>query len=64
MLFLIGLPNWFSMCVDSRKKILPLFYKHVIAMSSRKLRGKFHWPVFSKICVKHRDVLSVGADRV
>ena len=40
--FLIRLPNWFSMCLDSDKKILPLCYKHVIAMSSRKIRGKFH----------------------
>ena len=40
--FLIRLPNWFSMCLDSDKKILPLYYnKHVIAMSSRKIRGNF-----------------------
>ena len=33
------LPNWFSLCPDSDKKILPLCYKHVIAMSSRKIGG-------------------------
>ena len=27
---------------DSDKKILPLCYKHIIAISSRKIRGKFH----------------------
>ena len=37
-----ALPNWFSMCLDSDKKILPLCYKHIIAMSSRKIREKFH----------------------
>ena len=40
--FLIRLPNWFLMCLDSDKKNLPLCYKHVITMSSRKIRGKFH----------------------
>ena len=40
--FLIRLPNWFSLCLDSDKNILPLCYKHVIAMSSRKIRGKSH----------------------
>ena len=40
--FLIRLPNWFSMCLDSDKKILPLCDKHVFAMSSRKIRGKSH----------------------
>ena len=40
--FLIRLPNWFSLCLDSDKKILPLYYKPVIAMSSRKIRGKSH----------------------
>ena len=39
---LIRLPNWFSMFLNSDKKILPLYYKHVIEMSSRKIRGKFH----------------------
>ena len=39
---LIHLPNWFLMCLDSDKKIYPLCYKHVIAMGSRKTRGKFH----------------------
>ena len=47
--FLIRLPNWFSMCLDSNKKILPLYYKHVIEMSSRKIRGKFHQLVFSEV---------------
>ena len=37
--FLIRLPNWFSLCLDSDKKILPLCYKHVFAMSSRKFIG-------------------------
>ena len=40
--FLIRLPNWFSLCLESDKKILPLCYKHVIAMSSRKIRGESH----------------------
>ena len=40
--FLICLPNWFSLCLDSDKKILPLCYKHVFAMSSRKIREKSH----------------------
>ena len=33
--FLIRLPNWFSLCIAIDKKILPLCYKHVFAMSSR-----------------------------
>ena len=44
--FLICLPNWFSLCLDSDKKILPLRYKHVFAMSSRKIRGKSQELVF------------------
>ena len=32
--------KWFSLCLESDIKILPLCYKHVIAMSSRKIRGK------------------------
>ena len=36
--FLIRLPNWFSMCLDSNKKNFPLCYKHVIAISSRKIK--------------------------
>ena len=39
--FLICLPNWFSMCLDSDKEIMPLCYKHVIAMSFHKIRAKF-----------------------
>ena len=35
--FKIRLPNWFSLCLHSDRKILPLCYKHVIAMSSRKI---------------------------
>ena len=63
--FLIRLPNWFSMCLDSDKKILPLCYKHVVAMSSRKIRGKFHQLVFQKFVVKApKRYLSVGADLV
>ena len=38
--FLVRLPNWCLLCVDSDKRILPLCYKHVFAMSSRKIRGK------------------------
>ena len=38
--FLIRLPNWFLLCLDSDKIILPLCYKHVFAMSSRKIRVK------------------------
>ena len=40
--FLIRLPNCFLMYLDSDKKMLPLRYKHIIAMCSRKIRGKFH----------------------
>ena len=42
--FLIRLANCFSMimCLDSDKKIVPLCYKHVIAMSSNKIREKYH----------------------
>ena len=40
--FLIRLPNWFSICLDSGKKVLPLCEKHVFAMSSRKIRVKSH----------------------
>ena len=29
-LFLLCFPNFFSMCLDSDKTILPLCYKHVI----------------------------------
>ena len=36
--FLLRLPNFFSMCLDSDKKILPLCYKHLIAMSFRKIK--------------------------
>ena len=38
--FLIRLPNWFSLFLDSDKKNLLLCYKHVFAMSSRKIRGE------------------------
>ena len=56
--FLIRLrPNWFSLCLDSDKKNLPLCYKHVIAMSFRKIWGKFHWLVFSEVCLKHLNVI-------
>ena len=40
------LPNCFSMCLDSDKKILPLI---IIAMSSRRIRDKYHQLVFSEI---------------
>ena len=40
--FLICLPNWFSLCLNNDKIILPLCYKHVFAMSSPKIRGKSH----------------------
>ena len=42
--FLIRLTNCFSMimCLDSDKKIVPLCYKHAIAMSSNKIREKYH----------------------
>ena len=57
MLFLIGWPNWFLMCLDSDKKILPLYYKHVITMSSRKIIAKFHELVFSEVCLRHLKVI-------
>ena len=34
----VFLTNWLSMCRDSDKKIFRLCYKHVIAMSSRKIK--------------------------
>ena len=40
-----------------RQENLPLCYKHVIAMSSRKIRGKFHELVFSEVCLKHLNVI-------
>ena len=40
--FLLRLPNFFSMCLDSVKKKLPLCYKHVIAMSFRKIKEKYY----------------------
>ena len=40
--FVFSLPNCFSICLDSDKKILPLSYKHVIATSSRKSKEKYH----------------------
>ena len=66
--FLIRLPNWFSMCLDSDKKIMPLCDKHVFAMSSRKIRGKSHYLslacVFRSLCKAPKRYLSVGAHRV
>ena len=50
--FLIRLPKWFSMCFDSDRKILPLYYKHVIKMISRKMSGKSHQLVFSEVFFK------------
>ena len=43
---------------------VPLCYQHVIAMSFRKIRGKFHQLVFSEVCLKHapKRYLSVGAN--
>ena len=58
--FLIRLPDWFSLCLDSDKKILPLCFKHVFAMSSKtyKIGGKFHQLVFSEVCfLKHPNVI-------
>ena len=40
--FLIPLPNWFLLCLNSDKKILPLCYEHISTMSSCKIRGKSH----------------------
>lgn len=37
--------------------ILPLCYKHVITMSSRKIKGRFHELVFSEVCLKHLNVI-------
>ena len=47
------------MCLDSDKKKMPLCENYVIAMSLRKIRGKFHKLVFSDVCL-----IKVGADRV
>ena len=46
-----------TMCLDSEKKKLLLYYKHVIEMSSRKIRGKFNQLVFSEVCLKHLKVI-------
>ena len=68
--FLIHLPNWFSLCLNSDKKILPLCYKHVIPGSSRKSRGKSHQLpyVFRSLFKAPKRYmymyLSVGADLV
>ena len=57
--FLLRLPNCFSMCLDSDKKILPLCYKRVIAMSSRKSKEKYHQLVFSEVCLEHVHVIGL-----
>ena len=57
MLFLFRLPYCFSICIDSEKKILPLCCKHVITISSRKIREEFNEPVFSEVCLKHLKVI-------
>ena len=31
----------FSFCLESDQKIVPLCYKHIIAMNSRKIREKY-----------------------
>ena len=46
--FFNRLPNCFSMSLDSDNKILPLCYKHVIAMSCRKIRGNLTRLSFQK----------------
>ena len=48
--------NCFSMCLDSDKKILHLCSKHMIAMSSRKSKEKYHQLVFSEVCLEHVQV--------
>ena len=40
--FSLRLPYCFSMCLDIDKKILPLCYKHVIAMGFSKIKEKYH----------------------
>ena len=55
--FLLSLLNCFSMYLDSDKKILPLCYKHIIAMSSCKIKEKYHLLVFSQVCLKHVQVI-------
>ena len=37
----VCLINSFSMCLDSDKRVLPVCYKHAIAMSSRKIKEKY-----------------------
>ena len=49
----LRLPNCFSMCLDIDKKILGLCYKHVISMSSRKSKEKYHQLVFPEVCFEH-----------
>ena len=63
--FLISLPKWFSLCLDSDKKMLPLCYKHIFAMSSHKIRGESPVScVFRSLFKAPKCYLSVGADRV
>ena len=45
------------MCLNSDTKILPLCYKHVIAMSSRESKEKYHQLVFSEVCLEHVQVI-------
>ena len=45
------------MCLDSDKKILHLCSEHVIAMSSRKRKEKYHQLVFSEVCLEHVQVI-------
>ena len=64
MLFLIRLPNWFSLFLDSDNKILPSCYKHVIAISSRKIRESSLACVFRSLFKAPKRYLSVAADLV
>ena len=62
--FSIRLSNWFPMYLDSDKKILPLCYKYVIAMSSRKIKGELNslTCVFRSLFKALERYLGVGAD--
>ena len=45
------------MCLDNDKKNLHLCSKHVIAMSSRKSKEKYHQLVFSEVCLENVQVI-------
>ena len=54
--FLIRLPNWFSMCLNSDRKILPLYDK-LVKFPPNFTRTHFDYVfVFSEVCLKYLKV--------